>query len=127
MKHALAILLFIISFTTFGLDLSQFVERDVDLVYDIKIPEQPVINDFSHVVTKGSHASIKVQEGYYLDDALVNRWYRTDFDEDPFDGRIEIMMSGQPSASVTTTLIISCLIGLFLIGKKNKFAFSHTT
>lgn len=118
MKHVLAILLFIISFTTFGLDLSQFVERDVDLAYDIKIPEQPVINDFSHIVTKGSHASIKIQEGYYFDDALVNRWYRTDFDEDPFDGRIEIMLSGQPSASVNVTILISMVVASLLIYKK---------
>ena len=118
MKHVLAILLFIISFTTFGLDLSQFVERDVDLAYGINIPEQPVINDFSHVVMKGSHASIKVQEGYYLDDALVSRWYHTDFDEDPFDGRIEIMMSGQPSASVNATILISMVVASLLIYKK---------
>lgn len=118
MKHFLAILLFVISFTTFGLDLSQFIEHNVDLAYGVKIPERPVINDFSHVVMKGQHASIKVQEGYYFDDALVRRWYYTDFDEDPFDGRIEIMMLGQPSASVNATILIAMIVASLLIYKK---------
>ena len=118
MKHVLTILLFIISFTTFGLDLSQFIEHDIDLAYGIKIPERPAINDFSHVATKDSYASIKVQEEYYFDDALASRWYYTDFDEDPFDGRIEIMMLGQPSASVNVTILISMVVASLLIYKK---------
>ena len=127
MKHLLILLLSIISFTSFGIDLESFLNQEIDLTQGITLPPAMKFNDFSNIKPTKSYVPINMQDSYFYDEVISNGWYVSDFAEDPFDGVIEIWAVGQPSASTTTTLIISCLIGFFLISKKNKFAFSHTT
>ena len=118
MKHLLIILLSIISFTSFGLDLSSFLHQEINLTQGIVLPPAMKFNDFSNVKPVKAYTPVRIQNSYFYDESISNGWYSFDFAEDPFDGVIEIWAVGQPSASTTTTLILSCLVGLFLIGKK---------
>lgn len=125
MKHILIILLSIISFTSFGLDLSSFPHQGINLTQGIVLPPAMKFNDFSNVKPIKAYIPVRIRDSYFYDESISNGWYSFDFAEDPFNGLIEIWAVGQPSASTTTTLILSCLIGLFLIRKKTKFTISR--
>jgi hypothetical protein len=118
MKHLLIVLLFIVSFTSFGLDLSSFLHQEIDLTQGIVLPPAMKYNDFSNAKPTKAYTHVRIQDSYFYNESISNGWYSFDFAEDPFDGVIEIWAVGQPSASTTTTLIISCLVGLLLISKR---------
>lgn len=118
MKHLLVILLSIISFTSFGLDLSSFLHQEIDLTQGIVLPPAMVFNDFSNAKPVKAYTPVHIQNFYLYDESISNGWYSFDFAEDPFDGVIEILAVGQPSTSTATTLIISCLVGLLLVSKR---------
>lgn len=92
-----------------------------NLAYGIELEDQRPFNDFSNL------RSAKVLPDYTLStdysmfsDYMCDYWYSTDFAAEPFDGRIEVMVMGEPLPSTTTTLLISiALVGLLLY--KNKF------
>ena len=121
MKRILIILLFVISFTSFGWDLESLIRSDYDISVGVTIPPYKKINDFSDVSASKSYPPVRIQDEYLFDDGVANQWYHMDFPEDPFNGLIELYAVGQPSASTTTTLIIAGLITLLLIGCRSSF------
>ena len=116
MKRLLFVLLFLISFTSFGLDLMSFINHDINIATGFALPSHTAINDFTNIKSFTGYSNMKYQDGYLIDDSITNSWYTMDFAEDPFDGVLNIVV-GQPSTSTTVTLVISCLL-LFLISKK---------
>ena len=114
MKHWLIVLLSIISLTSFGIDLSDFVEQEYDLTFGITFPELIDATDFTNIKPKQAYTPTHVQEWNFMDEGITNSWYHTDFAEDPFDGVIDIFVIGQPSTSTNVSLIVAFIVMLFL-------------
>lgn len=122
MKHILFIFLLLFTVNAFAKsDLWELIKNpSYDLTYGVTLPEQPPLTDFSKPYVSTSTINVANIEHASLIDESFSYWYHFDFVEDPFDGRIEIMVMGEPSASTTATLLISCILGLTLyIRKRN--------
>ena len=123
MKQLIILFLLLIGATSFAnSDLYNLLkDQTFDLTYGVTIPDQPKYDDFSHrftgAIVPTPHHSFDEMIPFY---EAADKWYRSDFAEDPFDGVIEIYAVGQPSASVNATLIISCLLGIILLSKKKQ-------
>ena len=121
MKYLLSFILFTIALTAFSKsDLHAIIKDDqVNLAYGVKIPEYKRFNDFSDIkIIKPATSTNLINCPLFLSDEVANSWYWHDFASDPFDGRIEVLVMGEPSASTTTTLIISMLFGALLLSRK---------
>lgn len=120
MKHILFIFLLLFAVNAFAKsDLWELIKNpSYDLTYGVTLPEQRPLTDFSkpYVPTSVIHVS-SIEHALQVDEAF-SYWYHFDFVEDPFDGRIEILVMGEPSASTTVTLLISCVLGLMLYIRK---------
>ena len=122
MKHILIVFLFVLSFVAFGLDISAFPQPEHNLTRGVTLPEFPKFNDFSNIIsTTTKPYPIVLADEHLFDFDIAQNWYYTDFDSEPFNGVIEVLAVGQPSATTTTTLILSCLVGLLLVCKKYNF------
>lgn len=96
-------------------------DQHLDLTYGVVIPEAKPYNDFS-TITKPpyymqlfSHPMWQEPDGFL---SPYSSWYHTDFAEDPFDGRIEPLVVGEPLPPATATLLIA--LGMLGIMKWRK-------
>lgn len=96
-------------------------EKHINLTYGVVLPEAKPYNDFSTVVTapyympRFSNPLWQEPDGFL---SPYSSWYHADFAEDPFDGRIEPLVVGEPLPSTTATFLI--LIGMLGIIKCRK-------
>lgn len=92
--------------------LLEYMKNDpIPLNYDVK-EQKHNISDFSthKLFNTGTSQSISLNTEAIVPFAPINdAWYLQDFVEDPFDGRIEVVV-GEPLPSVPTTIFISTLL-----------------
>lgn len=101
-------------------DLLKTMKVDYNLASGFEVNKDFNITDFSKAVTP----TLNNQASYTVDsEAIVpfstDYWYIQDFAEDPFDGRIEVLVMGEPLPSIPLTLFISSLV-LFTLMKYKK-------
>lgn len=121
MKHLLILFLLVFGITAFSYDLTPLLKyQHLDLTYGIPMPPEIEYNNFTNAVSTAPVTHVSVLGESLFDQKLSDSWYQIDFAEDPFDGMIEVLAVGQPSASVNATLIISCLIGLVMFCKRKQ-------
>ena len=119
MKHILIVFLFVLSFVSFGLDISAFPQLKHNLTQGVTLPEFPKFNDFSNAISATTKPyPIVLADENLFDFGIAQSWYHADFDSDPFDGMIEVFAIGQPSTSSTITLFLAGLISLMILYKK---------
>ena len=116
MKTILTILFLLLSAVIFSMDkktqeyLLETYKTPYNLAYGIEKPKPIKWTDFTLLPTK-SHTISNNSEVFipFTYDTSVN-WYKTDFAAEPFDGRIEVLVVGEPLPSVPLTLFISTLL-----------------
>jgi len=117
MKYLFISLFLLISSTVFGKydpkPLLEYMKNDpIPLNYGVK-EQKYNISDFStyKLFNTGTSQSISLNTEAIVPFSPVNDyWYTQDFSEDPFDGKIEILVMGEPLPSVPLTLFISTLL-----------------
>lgn len=120
MKKIIIFFLFAFSISVFSQDLTELLKYvNHNLTYGITIPETQKFNDFSKPMTPVSTYQMykfKVDsDNNLMEFSPGNNFYKVDFNEDPFDGMIEVMVVGEPSTSTNLTLLIAGLLGLVMI------------
>ena len=85
-------------------------DQHFDLTYGVVLPPQKPYNDFS-TITKPPYYALPMHHPMWQEpDGFLSPysfWYHTDFAEEPFDGRIEPLVVGEPLPSTTVTLLIA--------------------
>ena len=127
MKLFFISLLLLISYTVFGKydtkQLLEYIKNDpISLNYGIKKAEPFKLQDFSMVklLNEKADSSISLNSETIVPFPPVNEyWYIHDFAEDPFDGRIEVLVMGEPLPSTTVTLFLASIL-VFTVLKYNK-------
>ena len=125
MKYLFISLFFLLSSTVFGKydpkPLLEYMKNDpIPLSYDVK-EQKYNISDFStyKLFDTGTSQSISLNAEAIVPFAPINdAWYLQDFAEDPFDGRMEVVI-GEPLPSVPLTLFIASIM-LFTLMKYRK-------
>ena len=85
-------------------------DQHLDLTYGVVLPEAKPYNDFSTIAKPPyympifSHPMGQEPDGFL---SPYSFWYHTDFAADPFDGRIDPFVVGEPLPSTTATLLIA--------------------
>ena len=94
--------------------LIEYIKNDpIPLNYGVKEVEPFKLQDFSKIkpLNEKADSSISLNSEAIIPFSPVNDyWYTQDFSEDPFDGKIEILVIGEPLPSVPLTLFISTLL-----------------
>ena len=127
MKLFFISLLLLISYTVFGnydpKYLIEYTKNDpIPLNYGVKKAEPFKLQDFSRVklLNENADSSISLNSEAIVPFSPVNDyWYIQDFAEDPFDGRIEVLVMGEPLPSVPLTIFVASII-LFTLMKYKK-------
>ena len=126
-KTFITVLLFLLALTLLGFnknDLYVYMDNHpYDLVQGVKLYTPAVqLNDF-----KDQRFPARPHDGhhvYYGGERMpylyaYDTWYKHDFAEDPFDGRIEIIV-GQPLPSANTTIFIVLAVAGIIMWSRNK-------
>ena len=85
-------------------------DQHFDLTYGVVLPPQKPYNDFSTIAKPPYYMPIFSHPMWQEPDGFLSPysfWYHTDFAADPFDGRIEPFVVGEPLPSTTATLLIA--------------------
>lgn len=116
-KIFIAVLLFLLSLTLAALDPSAFRaymdQKDIKLAQGIKYEPKALLWNFSDKASSTNR--LEIMPNIYTPiepDSYINpyaTWYSDDFAEDPFDGRIEIAVIGEPLPSARVTLLITLI------------------
>jgi len=130
MKKLIIFFLLILSVSSFGASLTETLLKYYDtgypdLTYGIEIPVKQNLMDFSKpFITNTDYKiesfKINSENNIYVGFS-TDKFYNLDFAEDPFDGIIEVMVMGEPSASTNLTLLIAGLLGLAMFMYKKKY------
>lgn len=108
--------------------LLNYERRDINLAQGIdvsKLPSIAKISDFSKPYVANQEYSMSKwsvdSDNNYVELSPATYFYNIDFSEDPFDGKIQILVMGEPLPSPLTTLICCFgVIGILLYYKKKK-------
>lgn len=114
-KMFITVLLFLLTLTVLALDIETFeplLNKNIDVSQGVTLPPaKPFVWDFSNKYYWGNWLQIEPNlyipigpDGYL---APYNEWYMTDFAEEPFDGRLEIYVFGEPLPTPLTTLLVA--------------------
>ena len=97
--------------------LHHYVNGSYNLAYGIKQPTASMkFNDFSNVYKPTtSFLSVPAKSTEELISFSANEWYNQDFTSDPFDGRIEIYVVGEPLPSINLSLLIACIVSIAVL------------
>lgn len=85
-------------------------DQHLDLTYGVVLPEAKPYNDFSTIAKPPYYMPIFSHPMWQEPDGFLSPysfWYHTDFAADPFDGRIDPFVVGEPLPSTTATLLIA--------------------
>ncbi len=142
-KILFTILTFFAMFITFGQQgvlkyqknnlmeyLLNYERRDINLAQGVdtsKFSSLAKISDFSKPFVANQEYSMSKydvnSDNNYVELSPAAYFYNVDFSEDPFDGKIQIFVMGEPLPSPLTTLICCFgVIGILLYYKKKKEA-----
>ena len=110
--------------------LLNYEHKDMNLAQGVdtsKISSIAKISDFSKPFVANQEYSMTKwavdSDNNYIELSPATYFYNLDFSEDPFDGKIQILVMGEPLPSPLTTLICCCgVIGILLYCKKKKEA-----
>ena len=126
MKTLLTFLFLFLSIVGFSMDkktqeyLFENYKTPYNLAYDIKQPTAFFkFNDFSTFYKQNTSPfkleTITTEQMIpFTYDGTVE-WYKTDFAAEPFDGRIEILVMGEPLPSINLSLLIACIISIAVL------------
>lgn len=90
-----------------------------NLAYGIELKDQRPFNDFSTLYSAKVLPYYTLSTDYpILSDHMCDWWYKTDFAADPFDGRIEVLVMGEPLPPAWITFLIATAVGLLLYKRK---------
>ena len=103
--------------------LIEYIKNDpIPLNYGVKEVEPFKLQDFSKIkpLNEKADSSISLNSEAIIPFSPVNDyWYTQDFSEDPFDGKIEILVMGEPLPTPILTLFIASIIA-FTLAKYRK-------
>lgn len=104
-------------------DLLKTMKVDYNLASGFEVNKDFNINDFSKAVTP----TLNNQVSYTVNSEVItpfstDYWYIQDFASDPFDGKIDVYVVGEPLPSAPLTLFITsiCLFTLMKYRKLHK-------
>lgn len=130
-KSFITIVLFLLVLTVVAYDQSLYKLLDevhMDLTVGIKQPETVDIADFSKPVSAAALTNMKQPTAYISSvDALYGGWYTHDFAETPFDGRLEILVMGEPLPTPFTTLLVAFMTVGIIYMNQNKWSKQEKT
>lgn len=121
-KIFITILLFLLALTVVA-DSSLVTEllkdRTFDLAYNVHLPKSKPLNAFSDSTTAYTVYDLQPAPIEENDSYLGDLWYHLDFSEEPFDGRIEVLIMGEPLPSPFMTIFVSlCTVGIIVWSRK---------
>lgn len=127
MKIILTVILSLLAVIASGLDIKDFVEdlrTPYKLNYGVAYQPTTKINDFSTPVAEYAKTSGLDAVTYSVSNESISRfsdWYHLDFSTEPFDGRIEPLVLGEPLPSPGLTLALALgTAGIILYSRKRK-------
>ena len=126
MKALFTFLLFIISASLLSLDTDTLLQYStpINLSYGIEAPvSKQSINDFSTIskdVTVYKSIYSVDKEDVVTFSPIHNYWYAKDFPNEPFDGRIEVLVMGEPLPSFWFTLLTLSILSTLIIQYNRK-------
>ena len=118
--------LFMLALSVLALDAKALLQyqKPINLAYGIKVNKNINVMDFSVPVYKDIDYRDKMyvvtSENNLFAGYNADEFYRLDFAEDPFDGRIEVLVMGEPLPSGTVSLFIAAGIAGLLYFRRNK-------
>lgn len=129
-KIFITTILFLLALTALAIpdkDLQALLKYGpVNLGFGIKQPDvSPAINDFSRFdpfdTSKPYVADIQEPLEECVQYQVFEHWFAYDFAEEPFDGRIEPLVLGEPLPSPGLTLALALgTAGIILLNRKRK-------
>lgn len=107
-KLLITIVLFLLALTVVAAtDLTPLLkDLDYRIEADVQLPKMPAINDFSQPFVMDKAYDMPI--AYPVEEAgarFNHLWYKQDFSESPFDGKIEVLVMGEPLPTPFTTLL----------------------
>ena len=125
MKFLLTAFLFILSVSLFSLDSDKLFEYStpINLTQGIQYPELKNINDFTNIpenITPFYSNPVFNESKEAIVPFNSNSFYNLDFNEDPFNGCLELAVIGEPCLSVNLTLLISGLFSILSLQYKSR-------
>lgn len=130
-KFLITTILFMLALTVVAYEQSLYKLLDevhMDLTVGIKQPETVDIADFSKPVSTAALTNVKQPTAYISSvDALYSGWYTHDFAETPFDGRLEILVMGEPLPTPVTTLLVAFMTVGIIYMNRNKWSKQEKT
>lgn len=97
--------------------LNHYVNISRNLAYGVEHPTASIkFNDFSNIYKPTTNfSSVHAKNTEEIIPFSVNEWYNQDFTEDPFDGRIEVLVVGEPLPSINLSLLIACIVSIAVL------------
>lgn len=139
MKKFLTILLFFAMFIAFGQEVQVYKQTDNGLMkymlqnkmqinltqgidVDAILKKQPFnYNNFIFTSANMSYYHPQISSDNNFIAGNFENYYQLDFAEDPFDGRIQVLVMGEPLPSQTVSLVLGILtVGSIVYLKKNQ-------
>lgn len=133
------IILFFVTFIVIGQEVQVYKQTDNELMkymlqnkmqinltqgidVDAILQKKPFIyNNFVFTTANASYYHPQISSDNNFIAGNFENYYQLDFAADPFDGRIQVMVMGEPLPTPFTTLICSLgVIGILLYCKKKK-------
>ena len=118
--------LFMLALSVLALDAKALLQyqKPINLAYGIKVTRDKNLYDFSVPVYKDIDYRDKMfvvnSENNMFVGYNPDGFYNLDFAADPFDGRIEVLVMGEPLPSVTVSLFIAAGLASLLYFRRNK-------
>lgn len=130
-KFLVTTILFMLALTMVANDqLYKMLDKiPLDLSIGIEQPNEVKLNDFTAAIAPvaPTEAALNISAGESMEGDFGG-WYRYDFAEDPFDGRLELLVVGEPLPTPIMTLLVAFgTIGIILVNKNNKWSKQDTT
>lgn len=129
MKTLTIIFLFLFTILTFGQpnfqqQLLDYSKKNTNLVKDLNIVtlfDEKTYNDFSNLKFTQFpvyQETISDNKEWFMGGYNTNKFYNLDFSADPFDGKIDVLVIGEPSTNVNITLALATIISLIFIQRR---------
>ena len=118
--------LFMLALSVLALDAKALLQyqKPINLAYGIKVNKDINVMDFSVPVYKDIDYRDKMvvvnSENNLFAGYNTDTFYNIDFAEEPFDGRIEVLVMGEPLPSGIVSLFIAAGIAGLLYFRRNK-------
>lgn len=118
-KFLITTIIFMLALTVVANDelYKMVYQIPLDLSIGIEQPKEAKLNDFTTVMAPVAPVRLVTSSGAeeYIDEHFSD-WYKYDFAEDPFDGRLELLVMGEPLPTPLTTLLVALgTIGIILM------------